>query len=201
MKYLKLIALFPAQMIIWAVAFAIETAFEILGWFVVPFLYKYRSTPIEDMPWWSQPWVNPEDWHGGLLQYDGSVPPWYIKKMGKNDFWTFYKYHAFRNAANGLRSMGMSVKVRPEKIEYWTPNYHRHYEFWYRMDPKIKFYYAWDGVFSGMKLMWRYNEERFGELKLGWRIAPGDTEGLRPDSVKGKIGAAFASKLAPWRRV
>lgn len=200
MKYLQLLILLPFQLAVWVAAFVIEVIFTIPGFAIVPLLWKYRYTHIDMMPIWSIPWVNPEDWHGGALNYDGSVPPWYIKKMGKDDFWTFYRYHAFRNAANGLRSMGLSVKVIPEKSHYITPEYHRHYEYWAAWEPKFKFYYAWRGIFSGMKLMYRWNEEKYSEIKLGWRFGPGDIEeGLSENSVRRELGAAFAKNFRLWR--
>jgi hypothetical protein len=52
-----------------ALAHSLKTLpFELLGYFVVPFLYRYRQVPLSIMKTkhpWLLPWVNPEDWTSG----------------------------------------------------------------------------------------------------------------------------------------
>jgi hypothetical protein len=166
----------------------------ILGYLMVPLVYRYRDTDLKDLPFWAKLWANPEDWTGGTEGYTNSLPHWWKMREG-NDFKAFYKYHAFRNGADGLRNFPkLQLRINPDRVEYWTPKYFRHYEPWYDRTPGLRFYIAWQGVWMGLKLQ-RVKEDSYWEVKWGWRVHPSDAHhSLAEDSARRILGASFANK-------
>lgn len=182
----------------WAVSIAFKLPTAVAGWFVVPFLYKYRYTDIDMMPIWSIPWVNPEDWHGGFLNYDGSLPTWWKNREG-DDFKSFYKYHARRNPADGLRNFAwLQLWIDKDKVWYWTPKFMEHYSPWWDRKPGWRGYIAGQGPYVGFKIQW-VRKDTYSEVKFGFRVEPNDAKRELPDSSARKaLGASFASKIKWW---
>jgi hypothetical protein len=161
---------------IWLVyLFLIKLPTIIVGLLVVPLLYRYRKTDYEDLPWWTRPWSNLEDWQGGTPGYGiESVPHWWIKREGLG-FKSFYKYHAIRNGADGLRSFKwFVVSVDPRKIKYKTEINLVWYEPWKMRELGIKsvVYLCWQGWKAGLKWVYIHDDKLHTVLKLGWRIEP-----------------------------
>ena len=175
----------------------IPTAF--LGLFVVPLLYKYRHLDIKDTPAWARPWINPEDWTGGVKNYYGSLPTWWTKDNG-SDLKSFWRYHAIRNPADGLRNYKwLNLRINPEKVYYWTDKPRKHYEPWFNADgdkvPRVQWYICGQNVWVGVKLQW-IREKTYSEFKFGTRIEPWDAiNGPDPKGSRAIHGASFASKL------
>ena len=193
----------PGMLLWWAIYLAVfKLPTWAAGFFVVPFLYQKRYTPLKDMPKLSLPWINPEDWHGGFKNYDGSVPPWYIKKMGKDNFWTFYRYHAMRNPADGLRNFeDLNLWINKDMVHYWTPKYFDHYEPWHDRTPGVRGYLAWQSIWLGVKVQW-VREKSYTEFKFGWRVEPRDAHHeLDQNSARRHLGASFATKLVLRREL
>lgn len=193
--------LVPVWLTVWAASIAVKLPTVILGWFIVPFLYRYRYTDIDMMPIWSIPWVNPEDWHGGHLNNMGSLPTWWKLREG-NDFWSFYKYHARRNPADGLRNIPwLQLWIEKDKVKYWTPDFYDHYEPWFDRTPGWRGYVAWQGIYAGVKLQW-VRKNSYSEFKFGFRVEPRDAVFDLPDtSARKHLGASFASKLVLHREL
>lgn len=167
-------------------------------------MWKYRNVSYDDLPPWTRPWANPEDWTGGPAGYKNSLPEWWVHREG-SDFRAFYKYHAFRNPANGLRSFeALDLDIKQDEVRYKTPFYCRFYEPWYmrREHPERRTYYyiAWQGHRAGVKFVHHWNNDRHFVFKFGWRIEPRDAhEQIDPDGIRHR-DAGFASKLLPYRK-
>jgi len=158
---------------------------EVAGWFVVPFLWRYRNVDYYNLPAWTRPWASLEDWTGGFRRH----------KVGQNcipldllltyrGLWGFWRYHALRNAAAGTKTwkwftLKMSDNVGyatnaiiaeggPKAIEHW----------WLALNgdtsPGSMYYYrAWIGRHKCFKII-RYYKHFHVEFKVGWRISPQD---------------------------
>ena len=132
----------PIFILVWIGFLLIKIPTLIAGYFVVPFIYRYREVPYDDLPWWTRPWANPEDHKGGHASYAQSLPKWWIEKEGIS-FWSWYKYHALRNGANGLRSFEwLDLDIDGMLVDYRTAEYHKVYAPWYMRDkfPLVKTY-------------------------------------------------------------
>lgn len=216
---MRYIVLIPFGVVIWCLQIAIKLPTVLLGYVVVPFLWRYRYTDIDMVPVWLIPWANPEDWHGGFLNYDGSLPKWWVDEsiepltiFGKTirkgrehrgrGFWSFYRYHARRNPADGLRNIkALQLWIDRERVWYWTPTYFKHYEPWYDRTPGVRGYIAGQGAFIGIKVQW-VREKSYSETKLGFRVEPLDAHRDLPDTSARKfLGASFASKLIIHREL
>lgn len=216
----------------WLFQLALKVPVALLGLVVVPFLYRKRYTPLADMPAWSLPWVNPEDWIGGFLNYGGSIPLWWknktyvplkykhrtvinwarkllkkqpwevpVKAYGDSK-WSFYKYHAIRNPADGLRNFPkLQLRINKDMVHYWTPKYYDHYEPWSDRTPGWRGYAAWQNVHLGIKVQW-IRENSYSEFKFGFRVEPRDAHHELPDSSARKaLGASMATKLILNRKL
>lgn len=203
-NYLQLLFRIPIFIALWILVIAIKIPTLLLGFFTVPFLYRLRHKKYEDLPKWTKPWANPEDWWGGPEGTEESVPQWWINRYDGVTFWTWYKYHAIRNPANGLRTFEfMDLDIVPEKVNYIAYPDLKHYDPWYtrRYEPDVDFYWylTWQGFQACFKIVIHWNDEKHFEFKIGWRVNPGDAKGfMDPDGVR-KDGAGFASKFLPWR--
>lgn len=195
----------PIFVLIWVGMMALKLPVAILGLIVVPALYPYRARHYDELPFWTRPWANPEDWTGGPQGVVGeSLPAWWIKREGSG-FGPFWKYHAIRNPANGLRSFeALDLDIMQGRVRFHTPRYFRYYEPWHirKLDdaPRTVWYLAWQGWKAGFKFVHLWNDERYLELKIGWRVEPRDAkEPLDPDGQRALEGAGFASKFLPYR--
>jgi hypothetical protein len=197
-----LVAWIPGGILWWLVQAALKLIVLIPGLAIVPVLYRYRFTDIKDMPWWSLPWVNPEDWHGGFKNYDGSLPTWWMKKERSpgepygDSLYSFWRYHARRNPSDGLRNFKwLQLWIDKKKVWYWTPELMEHYEPWYDRTPGWRGYIAGQGFWWGLKIQW-VRDKSYSELKLGFRVEPRDAVyELKETSARRYLGASFASKL------
>ena len=188
----------PLFVPLWARNIILKAILTITGLVVMPFMYRYRNTPHNLLPKLALLYANPEDWHEGILNYPGSVPRWYHRKWeGKSEFYKFYRYHAIRNPADGLRNFEWTqLKIDTTKAKYWTPAYMRSYEARHaRPSDRIVGHITWQGWHCGMKWLF-LGKKKYVEFKFGFRIEPGDVvNGLSDTSVRKKIGASMATKL------
>ena len=185
----------------WALIICIKIPTALLGFVMVPLLYKYRNTLYKDLPFWTRPWANPEDWRGQSPDGNdvGSLPRWWIKREG-DDFKAWYRYHAIRNPANGLRSFEwLDCDIIPEKVKFKTNRYMDRYDVSKIRELNLKtvWYIAWVGNRMGLEVIHIWNDERHFNIKLGWRIEPNDMYG--DVSKLGMRNASFASKILPFR--
>jgi hypothetical protein len=201
----------PIFILVWLAFLAIKIPVSLLGVLVVPLLYGYRSLHFQDVPKIFTPWLNPEDWSGGPEGVWGySLPEWWLLKEGSG-FKSFFRYHAIRNPANGLRGIEfLDLDIKPDLIKYYTPRYFRYYEPWFlrrlESEPKTAWYLCWQGWRAGFKFVHLWKDDKRGNprhfvFKFGWRIEPRDQkEGPDPDGQRAREGAGFASKLIPYRK-
>lgn len=196
----------PGFLAVWVGNIAIKLPTVLLGTIMVALLYPFRKTQFDKVPKIFLPWQNPEDWIGGTAGTEHSIPQWWINENGTG-FWSFYKYHAIRNPANGLRNFDfIDLDLKQWKIHYWTPKYLKYYEPWYvkKEHPELKTYgyVAWQGWKAGVKIEHIWNDERYLVFKFGWRVEPRDAEeGYREGSERWKNGAGFATKFLPYREM
>jgi hypothetical protein len=186
--------------------FALKAPVALCGAFMVPLLYPYRNKPQSEVPKILLPWLNPEDWYDGPMGGAHSLPQWWKDREGE-DFKSFFRYHAIRNPANGLRNfdiLKVDLKEGNEDIRFYTPKYLKFYDPWYvnKHYPELKSYWylCWKGWKLGFKYVRHWNKERHTEIKLGWRVEPRDKV-VGPDVAGQKYGggAGFASKVLLWR--
>jgi len=173
------------------------------GLFMVPLLYRYRNTHYEFLPWWTRPWSNPEDWHGPG-NGNNSLPLWWIKTHG-NTFKEFYRYHAIRNPANGLRSFELlDLDIYPPAVKFRRSKNYRSGVGKYEpmavraWGVKRVWYLAWQGYRAGFKYIRIWNDERHMVIKIGWRVEPSDATTKRVNI--GTEDASFASKILLYRK-
>jgi len=144
--------------------------------------------------------VNPNDWKDGGHGFDKSLPPWWINLHGYG-FWSFYRYHAIRNPANGLRAVEwLDLDIEREKARFVGDNYPKGgSEPAYMREHGIKSvkYLAWQGVQAGFKYIRLWNDERHIVIKFGWRIEPRDA---LADAEEYRRSAGFATKLIIYRK-
>lgn len=193
----------PIFILIWALFFTFKAVVLLTGLFVVPVLYLYRKRPFDEVPKVFLPWQNPEDWNGGHRGTEHSLPQWWINQCGFG-FWSWYKYHAIRNPANGLRNFeSLDLDIEPSKVQFVATGepYRLRYEPTSMRKDGIKFasYLAWQGLQAGCKVVYVWNAERHFVFKFGWRIEPKDRDiPIDPDGTR-VDDAGFASKLLPYR--
>ena len=72
----------------------------LLGLFMVPLLYPYRTTGYSRLPFWTKPWANPYYWRGRGYGRR-SLPLGWVSQYGSG-FKSFYRYHALHKPASGL---------------------------------------------------------------------------------------------------
>ena len=196
----------PIFLAVWIGMIAIKLPTLLLGFIMVALLYPYRKREFDQVPKIFLPWQNPEDWVGGISGTEHSIPQWWINEMGSG-FWSWYKYHAIRNPANGLRNFDfVDLDLVQDEIHFWTPEYLKYYEPWWMLKehPEIKTYgyIAWQGWRAGIKIEHIWNDKRYFSFKFGWRVEPRDAvEGYRETSHRWKLGAGFASKFLPYREM
>ncbi len=191
----------PIFILMWVAMMAIKIPTALSGFFMIPLLYRYRSTHYSFLPWWTRPWANPEDWHG-RGNGNNSLPLWWVNSRG-NTFKAFYRYHAIRNPANGLRSFEiLDLDIIPDKVRFIrSKNYSgERYDIHLFRKANINtvWFFAWQGFRAGFELIHLWNDERHLNIKFGWRIEPSDAA----SDVTFDIGledASFASKFLFYR--
>ncbi len=171
-----------------------------LGWLAIPPMWRYRNTQYDQLPWWTRPWGNPEDWLGGPEAHSNCLPKWWVDKHG-DGFWSFYRYHAGRNGANGLRSFEwLDLDIDPKKVEYTTNILMRHYEPWHMRNLNagarqseegatfqmvLAWYWCWQGWKAGYKYvrLWKDLQPHWW-TDWKWWIFSGPKSGPRHMVVK-----------------
>lgn len=173
-----------------------------LGLVMVPLLWRYRDTDYDDLPWWTRLWSNPEDWRGRGNMYTGSLPRWWVIKEGSS-FKSFFRYHAIRNPANGVRSIELFdlTIAEPRRIRFVrSANFsERRYDVSAIREAGLKtvWYLAWYKWQAGFELIHIWNDKRHLVIKFGWRVEPSDKEFYI--SNLGTQDASFASKILLYR--
>ena len=205
-----MIARLPVILLWWAVQMVVKAAVAILGLVMVAFMYRYKNTMFRRVPWVFYLWKNPEDWIDGVLAekegraYIDSLPPWWKTRMANSSrFWRFYKYHAIRNPADGLRNIRWwNVMPDPKRIRVKCNRYLAYYEWWDAdvLPGRWYWFFAWQGFYAQLKVLRVWNAERHFVLKIGHRIEPRYAHDGTVGGVTGVIGASFASKFLPYRR-
>ena len=194
----------PVFAVIWIGFLLIKIPTTIAGAVAVPLMWRYRETPYDKLPSWTRPWANPEDWHGGPQHFRNCMPKWWVQQKGEG-FISFWRYHAWRNTANGLRSFELlDLDIDMSRVHFVHSRYFRYYEPWHIRvySPKTKFacYAAWQGLQCGVKVLWMWSSKRHFVFKLGWRVEPRDArEKIDPSGIRW-ADAGFATKLVPWRK-
>jgi len=201
----------PIFILLWIGMMMIKFVIAVLGLFTIAYMWKWRNTPFNEVPKWTTPWLNPEDWHGTFNHYVNSLPRWWVQLHGAN-FKSFWHYHAIRNPANGLRNIEwLDLDNVPEKVKYHSPKYYDRYEpsilrqqaykpgDEFNPDIKTCWYLAWQGWQAGFKIVHIWNDERHLVIKIGWRVEPANTKDRdRPQVLIDD--ASFASKILIWRK-
>ena len=204
----------PIFIVMWVLFSAIKLVTSILGLVMVALLITQREKGYWNLPWWTRPWSNPEDW--GFLH---NLPKWWREKNGTGKK-SFYRYYALRNSSNGLRSIELlDLDVIPEKVSYKTNIFLQRYEPKtlrdYYKSRRTLWYFAWQGNRAGFKIvhLWPYKKKdtafwffglrvieagpRHFVMKFGWRVEPYDcikpTRALYEDT-------GFAHKFLPYRK-
>ena len=184
---------------------------SLFGFFVVPFLYPYRDTDYKDLPWWTRPWSNLEDWTGQPGNFKSSLPRWWVLntdfhpdyKGHGTGFKSFYQYYALQNSANGLRSFKLlDLAIDPSKVQYKTNFKMKRYEpnEVRKLALTTVWYWAWQGFQAGFKIIHIWNDERHLVIKLGWRVEPEDASGGDKYFDIGMENASFAGKVLLYRK-
>ena len=164
----------PIFIMIWLVMIAIKICWIPTGWIAIPFLWKYRYTSYSRLPKWTKPWANLEDWTGQPNHHMASLPKWWVLKHGIG-FWSFYRYHAGRNGADGIRSFKLlDLNLFDGNIKYVTPFYMDRYEpiDMRKADKRGVGYFCWQGWQAGMKWLWIWSDTHHASIKIGWRVEP-----------------------------
>lgn len=180
---------------------------QLAGFVMVAAAIPYRKTPLADLPRWLIPWANPEDWTGGWLGHtpkDNCVP--LNLRADYSGIVGFYRYHAFRNRAHGLRNYEWYLlKIRPAAVAYYATDDIPWFQDWwlwkagFAVAGKSYWYVAWQGKYVGVKWI-RYFKAfgalRYVEMKFGWRITPADTNFL-PSSMRHLHGTNTTLQVLP----
>jgi len=192
----------PIFIVMWLMMICIKLPTALLGFVMIPLLYPYRNDHYDSLPWWTRPWANPEDWEGHG-NGNNSLPNWWVISRG-NTFKNFYRYHAVRNPANGLRSYELlDLTIVPEKVRFIrSKNFYisgdRYDISAIRMlGQSTVWFIAWQGVQAGFEIIHIWNDERHLNIKFGWRIEPADA--TAEHSNIGLEDASFASKFLFYR--
>ncbi len=168
-----------------------------LGLIVVPFMYAHRYTNYNDLPKWTRPWANPEDWQGQVNHHSESLPRWWVESKG-NTFKAWYKYHAIRNPANGLRSIEwLDLDVTPDLVRFRTSSMIKNLAYepapLRRCELKTAWYFAWQGYRAGFKIVHIWSDTHHLVIKFGWRVEPSDA--LDREVTELKKDTSFATKF------
>ena len=191
----------PIFILLWAGMMVIKFVTAVLGLFTIAYMHRWRNTPFEEVPKWTTPWLNPEDWYGTVNHYAYSLPKWWAESRGLN-FKSFYRYHAIRNPANGLRNIErLDLAIVPEKVRFKTNYFMNRYEPVRLRTSRFTtaWYFAWQGFQAGLKIVHIWNDERHLVIKIGWRVEPLDATNRERAQVL-IDDASFASKFLVYRK-
>ena len=178
--------------------------YKIIGWFIVPFLYKYRRVPLETMMREHprlMPWVNPEDWTSGWRGFPATYDC--IPKDLQDTFsgrFGWWRYHALRNGAKGLRlkpKYSLTLDADSIRTIVSTVTIQVYSDWWIfkylTPRPGSVWWFAacQDGHYGFRRLRYfrAFGKLRYMETKLGWRIFPTDKNGPIKDSGRWRHGA------------
>lgn len=188
---------------VWLFAFVVKLVVAVTGIVMVPVAFFYRRTKLENLPFWILPWANPEDWNGGVRGFDYVCMPEEFVDLYGQWFWGFFFYHAIRNPADGLRNYSLfTATIAPDEIRYWTNKYLDHYGFWKHPDPKFRWFFVKMGVYACFEVQYRWNKTHFFQVRIGYRIFPGDAHGLADkNGTRWNYGADFSNKLLVYARI
>lgn len=198
--------LVPAWITVWIIQIAIKTPVMIAGLVMVAIAYRYRHTQIGDCPWWIMPWINPEDWPGGFPGYPDTYPSFWVRRRdaeGWSEFRAFWWYHAIRNPADGLRNYKvLQLDISdPSKVKFMTNELLDSYEPRHMEQGRVYWYVAWIGIRAGFKINYVWSDDRYLEIKFGYRVDPGDAKRApTPGSTFDVLGVSIASKFLLYRR-
>jgi len=190
----------PIFILLWLGFLLIKIPTALLGLIMVPAIYRFRFTGYENLPWWTRPWANPEDWEGNG-NGSGSLPLWWVNAHGVN-FKSFFQYHAIRNPANGLRSFEwIDMDIDPARVEYRRSHAIVNFEpgNLRRLKIKTAWYIAWQGYQAGFQVYHIWSDDRHLNIKFGWRVDPSDADTSLPKNM-GVDDASFATKFLLYRR-
>jgi len=187
---------------IWMLFLIIKIPTAIAGLFVIPLLYWWRYDHYKNLPFWTRPWANPEDWTGGPMTYTESLPKFWALEKGIG-FISWYTYHAIRNPANGLRSYEwLDIDIDQKKVMYITPQYLTYYAPWYvRMENEelnTYWYLCWQGLRAGFKFVHHWNADRHIVIKFGWRVDP--RHSIVTEETLMTQDGSFAGKFLVYRK-
>lgn len=198
---LELILRLPVMLLIWAIEIALKAVVLVIGLVFMPLTYKYRNTPIGEVPRYLTILINPEDQLGGFPGFEDSLPAFWKKEYGTGR-WAHYKYHAIRNPSDGLRNFKiLNVVPDPDKIKYITNVELRHYEPFLLGNGDLAYYFCWQGFYLGMHIVYVWSDTRYLTFKFGFRIHPADADinNIDPKGTRALLGASMATKFLPYR--
>lgn len=190
--------------------------FKIAGWFVVPFLWKYRNSDLAFMQQHHPRLmfaVNPEDWVGGWRGHkpgSGGIPSDLWDKFPPESRLAFWRYHALRNAAKGLRVRdGFFLELDADKIGFSTNEVLKTYQDWWLFKYRVPESGSkwWHVTWQDGRIGWRYiryfgfrGELYYIHGKAGWRIGPYDKDGPIAGSHRWNHGTTPTVQLIKFGR-
>lgn len=156
----------------------------ILGLVAVPLMLLTGDRP----KWLWKPWSNPTDGNEGPSWW-----PRYIENRRFAKYFPSFWWCAIRNPANGLRTYD-SLTVKVDDYKYKGNNLPVNPGELREMDKRIGWFYAWQGIYSGLWICIVWNEKRHMKLRVGWKIVPDYLNEWRPEI------AGYALSILPWRK-
>ncbi len=106
-------------------------------------------------------------------------------------FWQIMYWSAWRNPANGLRTMPvLSVLIDQEKIHAKGSdrNIHKY------KDRTPHWFVCWHGIYSCLFIQFYIYPGHMRRLWIGWKLLPQDCYGVKDDDYR-KQGAAFTTQF------
>lgn len=175
-------------------------------WYGGPYTFNETCLPrwwvVKLLPIYARWWhpilnaLNVADWWKSFEPTD--------KKERGAKFGSYYKYHALRNPANGLRSYEwLDLDIEMDKVRYVTSG------ILYPYEPDVmrgrdsplttSWYLCWQGLQAGFKLIHLWSDKRHLVIKLGWRVQPQDATTPIPAGIRAE-DAGFATKVLVYRK-
>ncbi len=207
----------PGMLVLWVGMLAIKFVVFLMGLVAIPFMWKYSAIDYNNLPNWARLWSNIEDWQGQPNHWGNSLPRWWVDSRGAK-FWSFFKYHALRNPANGLRAIDpFGLSIEENKVCYvstyetfadaessgnYEPGRMR------RKGRRVSAYFAWQGWKAGMDFVYIWSADRHMSIKIGWRVNPEHVNFIEVSMANRayqrikllRENVSFASKVLLWRR-
>lgn len=172
--------------LLWLPAGLFRACVVALGLVAVPVMLACRERP----RWLWRPWIDPTGIPGWYWPY--AAQHWLAKHFPR--WW----WLAIRNPANGLRTYPwLSCDVDMTRLE-WRDNGQPTNPGPLRARGKrVGWFYAWQGVYSGLWLCVLWTKTRHMKVRIGWKLVPDEAQFIdewRPER------AGFAAAVIPWRR-